>query len=475
MSTQVQGKSEWRVEGPVSGEHTLGAPFAGLGPGGYLEEEFFLSGTANSYRLGDQGVEPAGAEAYHTRLVVRRPAEPEKFNGTVIVEWFNVSGGADGGPDWMVAHRQIMRSGAAWVGVSAQQVGIDGGGILGTGVGLRESNPERYGSLRHPGDAYSFDIYSHAGHAVRDPATRVLGGLAPARVIAIGSSQSAMFLVTYINSVDPQARIYDGFIVHGRGSRGADLSGEGLRRRTSADPADMERMAAEWRARGGEAIPDARVPVITVQSETDVIEMSGILARCADGQNTRIWEIAGAAHFDTYGLIASHEDDGRLSVERLAELMGPTDEPLGLKSEEPVNSAPQLHYVLQAALTHLERWVGGGVAAPQAPLLETTGEDSEPTLARDDNGNARGGLRTPWVDVPTAVVSGMGAKGEGFTRLFGVTRPFPPAKLATLYPGGRDEYTERFSAAAESARAAGFLLEADIPEILAVARVSFPD
>lgn len=475
MSTQVQGKSEWRVEGPVSGEHTLGAPFAGLGPGGYLEEEFFLSGTANSYRLGDQGVEPAGAEAYHTRLVVRRPAEPEKFNGTVIVEWFNVSGGADGGPDWMVAHRQIMRSGAAWVGVSAQQVGIDGGGILGTGVGLRESNPERYGSLRHPGDAYSFDIYSHAGHAVRDPATRVLGGLAPARVIAIGSSQSAMFLVTYINSVDPQARIYDGFIVHGRGSRGADLSGEGLRRRTSADPADMERMAAEWRARGGEAIPDARVPVITVQSETDVIEMSGILARCADGQNTRIWEIAGAAHFDTYGLITSHEDDGRLSVERLAELMGPTDEPLGLKSEEPVNSAPQLHYVLQAALTHLERWVGGGVAAPQAPLLETTGEDSEPTLARDDNGNARGGLRTPWVDVPTAVVSGMGAKGEGFTRLFGVTRPFPPAKLATLYPGGRDEYTERFSAAAESARAAGFLLEADIPEILAVARVSFPD
>ena len=475
MSTQAQETSQWRLEGPVPGEPALGPPFAGLGPGGYLEEEFFLSGTATSYRAGDRGVEPAGAEAYHSRLVVRRPADPAKFNGTVIVEWFNVSGGADGAPDWMVTHRQIMRSGAAWVGVSAQQVGIDGGGLLGNGVGLRESNPERYGSLRHPGDAYSFDIYSHAGQAVRDPATKVLGGLTPVRVIAIGSSQSAMFLVTYINSVDPQARVYDGFIVHGRGTRGADLSGEGLRRRAGADVADMERMAAEWRARGGETIPDPCVPVITVQSETDVLQMSGILARCEDGPNTRIWEIAGAAHFDTYGLIASHEDDGRLSVERLAELMGPTDEPLGLKSEEAVNSAPQLHYVLQAALTHLERWVGGGVAAPQAPLLETTGDDSEPTLARDDNGNARGGLRTPWVDVPTAVVSGMGAKGEGFTRLFGVTRPFPPAKLATLYPGGRDEYTERFSAAAESARAAGFLLEADIPEILAVARVSFPD
>jgi hypothetical protein len=471
--TQAQETLPWRLDGPIPGEFTLGAPFAGLGPGGYLEEEFFLSGTATSFRPGDNGVESAGAEAYHSRLIVRRPADPTKFNGTVIVEWFNVSGGADGGPDWMMTHRQIMRSGAAWVGVSAQQVGIDGGGFMGTGVGLRESNPDRYGTLRHPGDAYSFDIYSHAAEAVRDPATKVLGGLTPARLIAIGASQSAMFLVTYINSVDPMARAYDGFIVHGRGSRGADLSGEGLRRRASADAADMERMTAEWRAQGGEAILDARVPVITLQSETDVIEMSGILARCEDGPNTRIWEIAGAAHFDTYGLIASYEDDGRLPAARLAELMGPTDEPLGLRSEEAVNSAPQLHYVLQAALTHLEHWISEGDPAPHAPPLETTGNDREPTLARDEHGNARGGIRTPWVEVPTAVLSGIGAKGEGFTRLFGVTRPFDSATLATLYPGGRDEYIEKFSAAAESARAAGFLLEPDVPEIVAVARVWF--
>ena len=143
-----------------------------------------------------------------------------------------------------MTHRQIIRSGAAWVGVSAQEVGINGGGLLGTGVGLRESNPERYGSLRHPVDAYSFDIYSHAGQAVRDPVTKVLGGLTPARVIAIGASQSAMFLVTCINSVDRQTRAYDGFIVHGRGSRGADLSGEGIRRRATADIAERLRPPA---------------------------------------------------------------------------------------------------------------------------------------------------------------------------------------------------------------------------------------
>jgi hypothetical protein len=472
VSTQAQ-ETQWRLEGPVLGEPTLGAPFAGLGPGGYVEEEFFLSGTATSYHNGDDGVEPVSAEEYRTRLMVRRPADPARFNGTVIAEWFNVSGGDDGGPDWMVTHRQIMRSGAAWVGVSAQQVGIDGGGILGNGVGLRAANPERYGSFHHPGDAYSFDIYSHAAEAVRDAATKVLGGLTPARVIAIGSSQSAMFLVTYVNSIDPQARVYDGFIVHGRGSRGAQLTGEGLPRRAGVEPVELERRMAEWRAQGGEAISDARVPVITVQSETDVMDMSGILARCADGPNTRLWEIAGAAHFDTYGLIASHEDDGRLTVERLAELMGPTDEPLGLKSEEAVNSAPQLHYVLEAALDHLERWIDGGEPPPHGPWLEVTGEDSEPTLARDEHGNARGGIRSPWVDVPTAVLSGIGAKGEGFTRLFGVTRPFESAKLAELYPGGSDEYAKKFGAAAESAQAAGFLLEEDMAEIRAVAKAWF--
>ncbi len=52
------------------------------------------------------------------------------FNGTVVVEWLNVSGGGDGSPDWFFLHRHLMREGVAWVGVSAQKAGIDGGGVL---------------------------------------------------------------------------------------------------------------------------------------------------------------------------------------------------------------------------------------------------------------------------------------------------------------------------------------------------------
>ena len=144
-----------------------------------------------------------------------------------------------------------------------------------------------------------------------------------------------------------------------------------------------------------------------------------------------------------------------------------------MKSDEPINSGPQQHYVLMAALAHLERWARDGTPAPHAPLLATTGAADTLALERDEHGNVLGGLRTPWVDVPTAVLTGIGALGAGFTFLFGVTRPFDAATLARLYPGGVDDYVAKFEAAAETARATGHLLDEDIPEIVGVARVSW--
>ena len=77
----------------------------------------------------------------------------------------------------------------------------------------------RYASLNHPGDSYSYDMFSQAGQAIRDHAGLVLGGLRPDRVIAAGESQSAGRLVTYIDAVHPLAGVYDGFLVHSRRRR----------------------------------------------------------------------------------------------------------------------------------------------------------------------------------------------------------------------------------------------------------------
>jgi hypothetical protein len=122
------------VTGPVTGGNgavVLQATAFDLGKVGYTQSEFFLSGSASSYApaaaLGADGrwqVTPASSAPYTTRIVVNRPADPARFNGSVIVEWLNVSAGLDVAPDWVVAHNELVRDGFAWVGASAQAVGV---------------------------------------------------------------------------------------------------------------------------------------------------------------------------------------------------------------------------------------------------------------------------------------------------------------------------------------------------------------
>ncbi|HKD66157.1 MAG TPA: alpha/beta hydrolase domain-containing protein [Candidatus Binataceae bacterium] len=465
-----------KLQGPVAGNPVIQLGAYQLGPLGYVMEEYFLSGTAASYsQAGERGgdgkwqVKPAQTAPFTTRLVVCRPADASRFNGTVLVEWLNVSGGLDAPPDWYMMHRHILREGMAWVGVSAQIVGIEGGAALGPGIPLKQANQQRYALLSHPGDAYAFDIFTHAGRAVRAAAgSGILGPLAAQRIIAAGASQSAIFLVTYVNAIDHSARLYDGFLIHGRGGTGVPLSGNFLSGRSSVNLTGSEPLFA-----GADHIrADVRVPVLTIQSETDVIKLGGIGARQPDSDRIRLWEVAGAAHFDAYGLIASQLDDGSLSPARFAELNAPISEIVGMPTDAPINAGPQFHYVIQAALAALERWVGQGTLPPPAPRLE---DGAQPLrLALDEHGNAKGGIRTPWVDAPTAALSGLGQGGGGFGFLFGTTRPFDDAKLASMYPGGRREYLARFEGSAQSAVRAGFLLASDLEEIKALAAAACP-
>lgn len=457
-----------RCSGPVEGNAvtTLGA--FDLGRHGYVSEEWLLSGTATSRRAvgetGDDGrwetVSDATTE-YKTRIVVCRPDDPARADGTVVVEWLNVSGGGDGSPDWFFLHRHLMRTGATWVGVSAQKAGIDGGGFFDSGQHLKAVAPHRYGVLDHPGDAFAFDMFSQAGAILRD-ASGPLAGFPVDTVLAVGESQSAVFLVTYVNAFDHDAAVYDGFLIHGRGSSGAALDGH------------MFRAGSELSFIGQQRIrDDSRVPVITVQSETDLVMMNGIRARQEDSDRFRWWEIAGAAHFDTYGLIASQRDDGTLSAAELAGLIAPTDEVMGMKGGGLFNCGPQQHYVLNAALAGLAAWVRDGTAPPVGPPISAESVDP-PVLSRDGLGIAVGGIRTPWVDAPVAVLSGQGHDGDVFTGLFGSTRLLSPEELGRLYRGGRAEYLASFEKATDEAVAHGFVLADDRDEISALGKAACP-
>ncbi len=430
---------------------------------GYVEEEFILEGQATSFALagersakGQWRAAPAQATPFVTRLVTRRPIDAERFSGAVMVEWNNVSGGVDASPDWTLLHRQLIRAGHAWMGVTAQKAGVDGGGFV-EGPHLKKAFPERYAGLNHPGDAWAYDIFSQAGAALRSGG--LLGPLAPRRLIAIGESQSAMFLVSYINAVDPLARVYDGFFVHGRGATGAGF--DGVRRRPGLAEAPGERIRE-----------DARVPVLVLQSETDVTLLGGGTPRQPDGPRLRLWEIAGAAHADTYIIIAGAQDDGRASPARLAELMKPTRDLMIGQTASLINAGPQQHYVGQAGVEALDRWAAGGEPPPAAPRLELTADGA--ACAVDELGNAKGGVRTPWVDAPTAVLSGLGQSGGAFGFLFGTTQPFDAPKLAALYPGGAADYLVRFASALDGAIAGGFIVDDDREEIMGLAAASYP-
>ena len=446
------------VTGPLPGASFLARPLGyDLAALGYSNEEFFLAGTARSYTS-------APSEApYRTRVVVRRPLAPARFNGRVVVEWFNVSGGLDAAPDWDFTHRHLIREGFAWVGVSAQRAGIEGGGLAAMGFALKAIDAKRYGALEHPGTRSPST--SSARRVGRCATAGCSAGSTPRRVLAIGESQSAMFLVTYVNEVDADARVFDGFLLHGRGGGGALLEGSLGADRTLEEVAETvsSGRGASLSLRAERIRSDVRVPVLTLQSETDVFGLGSIAARQPDSDRFRLWEIAGAAHADTYLLVASGADDGSLHPSALAKLLAPTDTMFGMKTNLPINAGPQQHYVLQAALAHLDRWAGGGAPAPEAPRLEPG--DGSSLLALDELGIARGGLRSPWVDAPTAVLSGFGQSGTVFAFLFGTTRPFDAAALARLYPGGRSDFLARFQHATDETLSRGFLLEADAAEI----------
>ena len=435
---------------------------------GYSTHEHILSGTASAYADveprtpdGRWAVEPTGTAEFTTRAVVYRPTDPARGNGTVIVEWLNVSGGLDIPALWMPTHRHLVRDGYTWIGVSAQQVGIDGGGGVMPGLGLRQMAPERYEVLRHPGDAYSFDMFTQVARALRDELVDGYG-IRAERMIAAGASQSAVCLTTYVNAIDPREALFDAFLLQGRAGAGAPMAGwAGV----SFGPSPAERAARKARLAGRDHIrADVRVPVLVVQSETDVLgSLAYLPARQSDGPRFRLWEVAGAAHCDTYFLYAAPQDSGSLPVERLAALIAQSEQP-GRGMELPMNSGPQMHYVLQRAFDARDQWVRAGIEPPTAPRLVVDRDDA---LVVDELGVARGGVRSPWVDAPTAVLSGLGQPGD-LNELFGITSALDDAALAARYVGGRDEYVEEFRRATRGAVEAGFLLAVDAPEIEAL-------
>jgi hypothetical protein len=424
---------------------------ADLEAAGYVEEELAAAGTATSYKAvgelpadGTFELEADQQAEYRTRIVVRRPADGADFNGTVVVEWLNVTSGIDAGPDWAFAGEELRRGGYAWVGVSAQQIGVQGGeaAIDIAGVpkgGIKAADPERYGDLVHPGDGFAFDIYTQVGRALRQPGEAdPLGGLTPERFLAVGESQSAYALTTYVNGVQPLAQVFDGFLVHSRGGATLPLGA----------PGEVSDLAGSIGGPGTQIRTDGAAPVLVLEMESDVLGILGYhRARQPDSERFRLWEVAGTAHADAF-LVG--DQIGRLGC-------GGT-----------INDGPQ-RFLVRSALRHLDEWVRTGEAPPEAPRVEVDESGAAPAYVRDADGIVEGGIRTPLVDVPVATLSGEPADTTNvLCILFGSTTPFTEAQLAERYDSP-DAYLTAYEAATDQAVDAGWVLAEDREELLAMA------
>jgi hypothetical protein len=445
------------VNGPIAAKTPAGDPahsypfFAALEDlkaRGYIEQEYFYSGIANRYDTPDgaTGKVTDGNHKYQTRLVVRRPVDPKKFNGTVIVEWNNVTSGHDLDIDWYQIHDYLIRSGYAWVGVTAQRIGVEA---------LKAWNKDRYGSLDVSADgtilndALSYDIFADVGRAARQPhGADFLGGLKVQRVFATGHSQSSARLATYVNSVHPLDPVFDAVILHGG---------------------------------GGKIRTDLKIKIWKLNSETDVI-IGQAAARQPDTTDFRTWEVAGDSHVDTQ-FIASRSK----LVERDGNPIAPGFTPGGRGGSNSAH-APQLaagtnpcdkptysdvpfYQVMAAALDHLVMWVKDGKAPPSAPPIDVASLGPPVVIARDADGNSSGGgIRLAGIAVPIAVNTGQNS-GPGFCRLYGSHVDFDQAKLASFYPT-HAAYVSKVREVTEKNLKAGYILRPEAEATIAAAEHS---
>lgn len=407
----------------------------------YVEQEFFASGTAYAFRStstpanGRWSIVPTTSASYRTRIIVRRPAQPAKFNGTVVVEWMNVSGG-ESAPDWDFLNPMLMREGYAYVGVSAQALGVNGGAPL-LGVpgatpngGLVNTEPDRYGALHHPGDQYALDMYAQIGASLRRGGA-VLGGLRPRHVVAVGESQSAFYLTTFADALQPHTHTFDGIFIHSRGGGAASLGGGSIASAIS----------------GGVRIrTDLSVPVFMFETQTDVIQLGYAAAEQPNTPLIRTWEVAGTSHADNF-------------------VVGSYASSLGCLA--PINDGPQ-HVVVQAAFSSFGRWVADGTPPP-SPAPFRLASTHPAVLAVDAHGNVIGGVRTPAVDVPVSTLSGSAPPGSSeICALFGSTTAFSASELHALY-GSTSTYVRDYGASLNRAIAGGYILEQDRAPLLAQA------
>jgi hypothetical protein len=363
---------------------------------GYVQEEYIVSGTVDG-------------KPYRTSLLVRKPKDMKRFSGLVGVETIHAAGAI---PFWGVGREVWAAGGHGWVAVASQRSALE--------TQLKKFNATRYASMflpealagangmaSSPQDHISQAIMTQVGALLKsNPANGPFGGARVRYLLMGGASQTGGTTLRYIEQSRGVARlpngkaIYDGYL-------------------------PMEAFSTTRIAGGDAAVIHAVGEGDFRLFRIDDPEVRFSIREDSDAPNDRFreYEFAGASHVPTRGRTANNKP-----------------------GEYPSQFPNPPFYKM--ALLHLIDWVTKGTLPPHGPRLEQTAAGE---MIRDGHGNVKGGIRSPWVDVPTAhiIASPPIAAGEPHARAQqGIQENFPQARLVQLY-GTRENYLQKFNSSTD--------------------------
>jgi len=317
-------------------------------PPGWVDQEFFISCASAQI-------------TYRTSVSVRRPANAHRASSIAVVEPLH-SGGIFGVltncQPYLVAHGDVHIGVAANADVVQRLV--------------KSSDPARYATLNVPtsNDAEN-EILAGVGAVLHQPHDALVPGIHVRDAILGGWSQTSVQVRDFIASSGGRAsvngrRVYDGYF-----------------------PAQ----AAVGTGGGAKLGPirDVGVPVLEVEGERELLVTLHVYGsigyRRPDSATYRLYEVPAMSHIN-------YESDDPVSAYARS-----------LRCDWPLGASPSTFKQTQVwdmALDSLVRWVSHGIPAPHAQRIEL--ESDGRTVVRDSNGNALGGVRTVFVDVPTATI-----------------------------------------------------------------------
>ena len=323
---------------------------------------------------------------YTTRIIVRRPKDPASFSGVVVSEALH-AGGRSLIFEW--SRVSILTRHHMFVEIVHSPGNINL---------LKTFNAERYASL-NIAMGQTNEVIAQAGMLIKSGAGP-FAGYRVQKITLMGTSASSGTVRNYLADhaslrTANGGPIFDGFLL------------------TSTN--------------GNTPLPIVDVPMIQMPTQTEVVTWAakGIEYRRPDsdepGNRFRLYEVSGMPHNNSRENPGFQNDPCTLPV---------TDFPAGAFTA--------------LALNYLVDWITTGKTPPHAPPItvdQNTANDGS-ALALDEYGNAKGGIRNIWVDVPTAT-NGVFGKGktdaqDRLCQLAGTKVPLKPEQLQRLYKSKAD-------------------------------------